>query len=127
MSNQSMSNKVAPFATGFGIYYIFVWVFSFSPAFIIAFALQRLFFGIDGTQAALFGVEGEGGSYIFGLMVMIVGTFVILGLIALRQYLIVLMIYILTAWPFLYILSHWWNNTEDHLLYPLPLDLWPLW
>ena len=114
------------FWSGVGLWYVLHWIFTFYPSFIISFTLQRFFFGVSGTESAFLGVEGSGGAYVFSIVVMIIGTFVILGLIRLEQYFIVVMLYLLTAWPFLYILNHLWS-CESGQEYPLPLDWWPLW
>ena len=114
---QSFGSKVAPVAVGFGAWYIMMWIVNFFPAFIISFTLQRIFFGIDGGA----------GADVFCILAMIIGTFVILVLQAAKQWFIVLVIYLLTLWPFLYILGHIWSCEDDSAIYPLPLDLWPLW
>lgn len=115
-----MSNKFyndSGFWSGVVLYYIFVWLITFYPAFILSFTLQRFIFDVSGD---------EGESAFFGLVAMIVGTIVILFLAKCRQYLIVLTIYLLTLWPFLCILAHYWN-CESGQEFPLPLDWWPLW
>ena len=104
------------FWSGVGLYYLFVWIFAFYPAFIITFGLRRLFFGMS----------EEGDSCVFAIVCMIILTFVIVGLAKMKQYFIVLMLYLLTLWPFLYILGHLWN-CKSGAEYPLPLDWWPLW
>lgn len=113
---RSVTDKVAPIAAGAGLYYLILWIFSFYPAFIIGFTLQRMFFGL----------EESGGSYVLCLLVMIIGTFVILGLAFCKQYFIVLMLYIVTVWPFLYILNHY-ASCESGKEFPLPLDWCPFW
>lgn len=117
MSKSYKSSGAAPFVQGAGCYYVISWIFTFYPAFIITFALQRLFFGL----------EGEGGAAIFAILGMIILTFIILGLIKCKQYFIVLMVYLLTTWPFLYILKHCWDNAGEMTTFPLPLDFWALW
>lgn len=105
---------------GVGLYYIIQWIFTFYPAFIITFTLQR----------AIFGIEGEGGAAVFGFVVMLIGTFVIFGLMKCKQYFIVFMLYLITLWPFLYILKHCWDNAGEMTTYSLPLNLWlfgPVW
>ena len=106
------------FWQGVGLYYIGIWIFSFYPAFIMSMVFQRMFYSKDTEEA---------GSYVLGLVVMIVFTFIIVGLVKFKQYFIVLMIYLLTAWPFLYIIHHWCVNAGEMDQYPLPLDFWPLW
>ena len=111
-----MSNKKFYEDTGFWsgclLYYIVVWIFAFYPAFIITFSLQRLFFGVD----------GEGAADVFAVVGMVILTLIILGLVKAEQYFIVLMFYLLTAWPFLYILWHCWENAGEMTTFPLPLD-----
>jgi len=119
----SFSEKATPYVAGFGMYYLGVWIFTCYPAFITALTFQRMFYGKESEEA---------GTYFLGLAVMIIGTFVILGLVKFEQYFIVLMIYLLTAWPFLYILNHCchaeeWRDGVWIATYPLPLDWWPLW
>lgn len=114
--------KSGGFWSGVSLYYVILWIFSFYPAFIISIAVQRSVFGIEGGE----GVE------MLGLLVMTIGTFIILGLTVVKQYFIVLMIYLVTAWPFFYILKHCCNAEEWRdgvwiTTYPLPLDWWPLW
>ena len=78
-------------------------------------------------QRYLLSVSGdEGEAAFFSLVAMIVGTFVILILAKCRQYLIILVLYLLTFWPFLIILIHFWN-CESGAEFPLPLDLCPFW
>jgi uncharacterized membrane protein len=108
----TISDKVTPFAAGFGLYYIAIWIFSFYPAFIIALTLQRMFFGANSES---------GGTYLLGGLAMIIASLAIVALVAARQYFIVLTIYIITAWPFLYILNHW-CHASDSEMYPVPLD-----
>ena len=95
---------------GCGLYYVILWVVNFFPAFIVAFALQRMLFGID----------DDAGADVFCIVAMIIGTFVILGLQAARQWFIVLMLYLLTAPFFLRILYHLWS-CESGQEYPLPI------
>ena len=103
------------FGGGFGLYYIMVWIIAFYPCFIITMTLQRLFFGID----------SEGAADVFAVVCMVILTFVIIGLVKLEQYFIVLMLYLLTLWPFLYILWHCWENAGEMTTFPLPLDWCP--
>ena len=105
------------FWSGVGLYYIFLWVFTFYPAFIISICLRRLFWGM----------EEDAGAYVFGIVVMIILTFIIMILGKLKQYVIVLMLYLLTAWPFLYILKHCCEHAGENDTYPLPLDWCPFW
>ena len=118
----SFGDKATPYVAGAGTYYLLVWIFAFFPSFIITLALQRAFFGMEET----------GESAIFGILSMIGGTFIILGLAKARQWFIVLMLYILTAWPFLYMIHHYciageWHDGVYLEHFPLPLDWWPLW
>ena len=120
---ESFRDKAAPYVAGFGLYWIIYWVFAFYPAFILSMIFQRVFFGIDSEEV---------GAIILGIFIMVLFTFIILGLIKCKQYFIVLMFYVLTAWPFLYILNHCchaeeWRDGVWIDTYPLPLDLWPLW
>lgn len=116
-SYSEMKSDATGLAGGCLLSFIVLWITTFYPSFIISIALQRIFFGIDS--------EADG-TYLLGFVAMIVGTFVIVGLAAARQYFIVLMLYIVTAWPFLYIVNHW-CHAEDSAMYPVPLDWWPLW
>ena len=106
------------FWQGVGLYFVVQWVFAFYPAFILSMIFQRTFFDKHTEEA---------GASVLGLVVMIIGTFIIVGLVKFKQYFIVLMIYLLTAWPFLYIIHHWCVNAGEMDQYPLPLDFWPLW
>ena len=108
------------FWSGVSLYYVALWIFSFYPAFIVSIALQRMFFEVEWNG------DLTPESAMFGFLAMIVGTFVILGFAVCKQKLIVLMIYLLTTWPFLYILNHW-CHASDSEMYPVPLDFWPLW
>ena len=125
MSNsyESIKKDAGYFAAGAGLYYIGIWIFSFYPAFILSMIFQRTFFDKHTEEA---------GASVLGLVVMIVFTFIIVGLVKFKQYFIVLMIYLLTAWPFLFILNHCchaeeWRDGVWIAIYPLPLDFWPLW
>ena len=104
------------FWSGVGLYYVILWIFTFFPAFIISMIFQRLFFG-KYTESS--------GSYVLGFIVMIVCSCIIVCLAKCEQYFIVLMIYVLTAWPFLYIIHHC-CFAADSEIYPLPLDFCPL-
>lgn len=125
MSNsyESIKGDAGYLALGAGAYYGLSAIFAFFPAFIITLTLQRFFFGIDGTEGTFLGLAGdaEGGAYIFFILSFLIGVFIILVLVAARQYLIVLMLYLITAWPFFYILRHC-AFAEDSAIYPLPLD-----
>lgn len=109
--------KSGSFWSGVSLYYVIIWIFSFYPAFIVAIALQRKFYGI-GSE--------EDGWYLLGFLTMVIVTSIIVGLVACKQYFIVLMMYVITAWPFLYILNHW-CHASDSEMYPVPLDWFPLW
>jgi hypothetical protein len=116
MSNgyREFKEDVGYFALGAGVYLILMWIFAFFPAFIISLQISRWLTSVP--------EDGQ----IWCLILLIIGTFIIIGLFKAQQYFIVLMLYVITAWPFLYILWHYLTcGGGDE--FPLPLDWWPLW
>ena len=127
MSNswESVKEDAGYLAGGAAIYYGLVWIFLCFPAFIIGMCVSRMVYGIDVGEM---GSDGDKTACFFlCLGVMVVVSVVIFILAWFEKWLILIMLYALTAWPFINILLHFWNSEDDSLLFPLPLDFWPFW
>jgi len=115
MGNIFTTENLGWLGLGAGVYYLIASIIAFFPAFVICIAVSRMFFGDPSTTADNFPAEA--------LSVILFFVFIgaIVALARYEQYFIVLIIYIITAWPFLYILNHW-CNASDSELFPVPLD-----
>jgi uncharacterized membrane protein len=95
-------------------------LFAFYPAFILCIAVSRMFMGEPDPYVDVFPAQA----------LSVISFLVIIGVIVLlvrcEQYFIVLMMYLITLWPFLNIIGHWANAGEtEH--FPLPIDWCFLW
>ena len=115
----SFSDKAVPYVVGGGAFFLLVGIFFFYPAFIWALQIPRWFFGTPDEMTFW--------HIIFCLVLMILGTCIIVSLFAAEQYFIVLMIYLSTLWPFLYILYHYYISLDEIFLetFPLPVNWVP--
>jgi hypothetical protein len=95
-------------------YYALVYGCCFFPACIISLQISRWF------------SEDPG---ILFVLLSIAGSFGIVSLIKSKQYFIVLVAYLITLWPFLYIVYHYCVSIDDLFIdtFPLPLDWCFLW
>ena len=111
-----MSKNIMPFAVGFVSFFLIRAIFMFFPAFVMSIAVSRWIFGNPNPNTESFPAEAVSFISFFIFIA------VIMGLQHAKQYFIVLIIYLVAAWPFINILCHFWNNTDDSLLFPLPID-----
>jgi hypothetical protein len=123
MSNsyESVKEDAGYLALGTGTYIGLVWIFLCYPAMIIGMCVSKIIYGTipegvthDGERSAYF---------LIALGVMIVCSFIIYILALCEKWLILLVLYALTLWPFLCIIGYYSGPAEG----PLPLDFWPLW
>ena len=103
------------FALGYGLTQLICGIFAFYPAFVLSIAIARMFFGYPDATADTFPAEA------LTVLLFFVIIAIITGLACFEQYFIVLMTYLFTFWPFLYIIGHW-ANAADGELFPLPID-----
>jgi hypothetical protein len=120
----SFKNDAPTYVAGAGAYFLLVGIFAFYPAFIIGMAISRMVYGVVIDT----GISSMSDEYFAATGVHIIATIVIAliiwGLIAARQWFVVLALYLITLWPFLYMLGHWWRSAGNPgpELFPLPLD-----
>jgi hypothetical protein len=117
---ESVKSDAGYFALGGGTYLGLVWVFLCYPSFIISLCITRGIYGIipnwnDGAKTECFLV-------CLGLMVLF--SIITWFLVMCRQWFILLSVYLITLWPFLYIIGHFSGPTDGG---PIPIDFWPLW
>ena len=111
------------FASRFPFYVLLPYVFLFFPACIISLQISRWFYGIppewDGDSLA--------GYYMTWIALSVFGAFLLISLFKAEQYFIVLMAYIITLWPFLYMLWHYCIIADSVLVseFPLPINWIP--
>lgn len=107
-------------------------LFGFYPAFILGLTISRAAYGVVIDP----GYSSMSDEYFTAVSVHVIATIiialVIVGLARAKQYFIVLMMYLITLWPFLYILNHWanaggWDHGVYTEYYPIPLDWCFLW
>ena len=104
-----LNDNVISLIIGFGAYYGLCWIFSFFPSFIIGLFISQH------SEAEI--------PELVCLFWMIVFSLIILGLVSAKQFFIVVMLYVVTAWPFLNILIHY-SNAEAGNEFPLPPVDW---
>ena len=125
MSEDKKIYQEESFWVGVGSYYILVWILTLYPAIVVGIAVSQLT-NIGHNTCESF-PDCSQCSIFPCLIATIMAYFFILAMYHLRQYLIVLIFYIVTIWPFLYVI-HWYFNCPDGKEFPLPiLDFWPLW
>ncbi|KKL12386.1 hypothetical protein LCGC14_2536300 [marine sediment metagenome] len=101
MSKKDKFYEDTGFWAGVGAYYGLSWIFNFYPAFVMGWA--------GGLK-----MEGASDNPLAGLIIMIVSYIVLWFLILNRQFFIVLMIYIIFAFPFISMLIQYFNYVEEH-------------
>ena len=105
------------FWIGVGSYYALSWLFAFYPAFI---------FGLTICQQTDSSMEEY--RELFGLIAMLVAYGLIQIMILTEKYTAVVIVYLITLWPFLKILKHCYEFAGDNDTFPLPpVDWLPLW
>jgi len=110
------SDNANYFVTGAGLYFLMSWAFTFYPAFIFGLFLHQIL------------RDSCNYSELWGFITMVIGTVVIICLWLKEQDTAVVIIYVITSWPFWKILKHLWDNAGEMTTYPLPpVDWWPLW
>ena len=87
------------FWCGVGAYYVLEWMFRFYPAFVV---------GWFGGMC-----KDNGDEVINGIIAMIVFYIFLWVLRVYHQYFVVLMIYIIFAFPFIGLLIQYWNHLPD--------------
>ena len=126
MSNswESAKSDAGHLALGTGTYAGLVWIFLCYPAFIIGLSISRMVCGIipDGDY-----YNGERSKYFFlcfGVMVFV--SIIIYVLAQCRQWFILLVMYLLTLWPFICVIGHYASNNPEQGI-AIPLDWCFLW
>ena len=120
----SFSDKAMPYVVGAGIYFLLVLITAFYPAYILGMAISRMIYGVVIDP----GYSTISDEYSAAVTVHFISTIVIALIIFVlfkaEQYFIVLALYIITLWPFLYILRHlaFSGGVGEPPIYPLPLD-----
>ena len=117
-----ISNDAHYYVAGAGIYYGLSWIFTFYPAFILGLTVCQL---SDSST--------DGGPEMVGLVWMIGAWIVISILVLLEKYLVLAVIYVFFAWPFIHQVVMYFHHLDSgpggtDQCFPLPpVDWWLLW
>jgi hypothetical protein len=114
----SVKSTLGWFAGGCGITVIILAIFAFYPPFVLSIAVSRMFFGPPEAMVNTFPADA------LCLLLFFVFTFIVICLVACEQYFAVLVIYLITAWPFINIIIHWATCGEGQN-FPLPIEWLP--
>ena len=113
-----MSDKFyesSSFWTGVGSYYVLSWIFMFYPAYILALCVGKCF-------------EEEGNAVVAGLVMMVIGWISLIVLQLCKQYFIVVVAYVMTAWPFLHqLIGYYYHACDSNLPFSPDIDWWIFW
>lgn len=119
----TFSDKATPYVAGAGAYYGLNSIFIFYPAFILGIFFTRLICGDPIPESEMYlssNKELAANAFMLNIFLFFVFMAIFYGLMFFKQWFLVIFFYIITLWPFLYILGHIGD-------FPIPLDWCPLW
>ena len=107
-------SDVETYAIGAGTYYGLLWIFTFYPAVVMGVfvcqwvdppVMEKTITTIEGKELVQYEEDSEydsnaGTALIYGIITMIIGWAILAVLVLLRKYVLLLIIYVVTFWPF---------------------------